>query len=212
MATDVGPTNPREIMARISFPALMLLSAVLLATPLLVFGDTDVGLRCSTTNDRLDSASHKFLSDCGQTTFCTGATNGTCQPRQCRRDEFPFGFTNFTALPPLCQNGTYCPDEGSGCRPLLAVGNACQMDRDDQCSPPPNWQDLASNQNFNGSLCLKSLCTYANATLGQPCMIDNVTYIDAGPDGQQISNSVARHNCQTPLYYLSASRCVVELY
>ncbi|KAH9846143.1 hypothetical protein C2E23DRAFT_744760 [Lenzites betulinus] len=192
-------------MARLSgLAALLLPCAVLLVAPLLVLGDSDVGFRCSTTNDRLDSASHKFISDCGETTFCTGV-NGTCQARQCRRDEFPFGFANFTALPALCGNGTYCPDEGSGCAPLLAVGSACQMDRDDQCSPPPNWQALASNQNFNGSLCLKSLCTYANATLGQSCIIDNVTYIDAGPNGQQFSNVVTRHNCQTPLFFCDAA-------
>ncbi|KAI0675798.1 hypothetical protein C8Q78DRAFT_1006622 [Trametes maxima] len=163
---------------------------------------TSLGGPCSTDNDRLDSTSHKFLSDCDETTFCSGAANATCQPRLCRRDEFPFGFNaNVTALPTLCQNGTFCPDEGSGCRPLLPVGGACQMDRDDQCAPPEDWQVLASNQNFNGSLCLRSTCTYANMTLGQPCTIDNVTYIDVGPGGEQFSNIVTRHNCATPQFY-----------
>lgn len=189
------------------------------------FSDDGIGLPCSANNDHLDPASHKFLSDCGETTFCSAPTNGTCQPRQCRRDEFPFGFTNFTALPALCQNGTYCPDEGSGCKPLLAEGGACQLDRDDQCAPPPNWIDVASNQNFNGSLCLQSTCTYAmgylslwfliltmfvhdryaNMTLGQPCILDDVTYIDMGPNGEQFSNTVTRHNCQTPQFYCDAS-------
>ncbi|KAI0642233.1 hypothetical protein C8Q79DRAFT_917558 [Trametes meyenii] len=163
---------------------------------------TSLGGPCSTDNDRLDSASHKFLSDCDETTFCSGAVNATCRPRLCRRDEFPFGFANVTALPTLCQNGTYCPDEGSGCKPLLPAGSPCQMDRDDQCAPPPDWQVLASNQNFNGSLCLRSTCAYANMTLGQPCAIDNVTYVDVGPGGsEQFSNSVARHNCATPRFY-----------
>ncbi|KAI0349555.1 hypothetical protein OH77DRAFT_1507429 [Trametes cingulata] len=172
--------------------------------------DTSEGLPCSTDNDRLDPASHKFLSDCGETTFCPGAVNATCQPRQCRRDEFPFGYTDFTALPPLCQNGTYCPDEGNGCKPLLAMGSPCQMDRDDQCGPPPNWSDLASNQNFNGSLCLKSTCRYANMTLGQPCVLDGVTYIDIGPNGEKFSNTVTRHNCKTPGFYCDSgvSACV----
>ncbi|CDO69359.1 hypothetical protein BN946_scf184746.g40 [Trametes cinnabarina] len=78
------------------------------------------------------------------------------------------------------------------------------MDRDDQCAPPSNWADLASNQNFNGSLCLKSTCTYANVTLGQTCILDDVTYIDLGPDGEQFSNSVTRHNCKTPQFYCDA--------
>ncbi|KAI0629332.1 hypothetical protein C8Q77DRAFT_1143400 [Trametes polyzona] len=177
----------------------------LLAASTASTSDAALGYPCSTANDRLDSASHKFLSDCDETTFCTGSVNATCQPRQCRRDEFPFGFANFTALPPLCQNGTYCPDEGSGCKPLLAVGATCQMDRDDQCSPPPNWQDIASNQNFNGSLCLKSTCVYANMTLGQACTIDDVTYIDVGPGGEQFSNTVSRHNCVTPQFYCDAN-------
>ncbi|KAI8985566.1 hypothetical protein BD414DRAFT_515365 [Trametes punicea] len=174
-------------------------------TPWAVFGgDISVGGSCSTDNDRLDPASHKFLSDCDETTFCTGAVNGTCQLRQCRRDEFPFGFANVTALPPLCGSGMYCPDEGSGCKPLVAVGGTCQMDRDDQCAAPPNWVDLASNQNFNGSLCLRSTCLYANMTLGQPCILDDVTYIDVGPDGEQFSNTVTRHNCKAPQFSCDA--------
>ncbi|KAL7280424.1 hypothetical protein ACG7TL_005352 [Trametes sanguinea] len=185
---------------------VFLLVASVIIHPLLVYsGETSLGAVCSTDNDRLDSASHKFLSDCDDTTFCSASVNGTCQPRLCRRDEFPFGFTNFTSLPPLCQNGTFCPDEGSGCKPLSAVGSACQMDRDDQCAPPPNWADLASNQNFNGSLCLKSTCTFANMSLGQPCILDGVTYIDLGPNGEQFSNTVTRHSCQTPQLYCDTS-------
>ncbi|KAI0773322.1 hypothetical protein BD413DRAFT_472846 [Trametes elegans] len=193
------------------FPACFIPSvlAATLTLPLLVrSGDATVGSPCSTDNDRLDPASHKFLSDCDETTFCAGAVNGTCQPRKCRRDEFPFGFVDYTALPQLCQNGTYCPDEGSGCKPLLGVGGACQMDRDDQCAPPANWQDLASSQNFNGSLCLKSICMYANMTLGQPCILDGVTYIDVGPNGEQFSNTVTRHNCQTPQFFCDSGLSV----
>ncbi|KAL1941240.1 hypothetical protein VTO73DRAFT_7452 [Trametes versicolor] len=192
-------------MAPISRCSRTLLFSLILSGIKSAFSDDGIGLPCSADNDHLDPASHKFLSDCGETTFCSAPTNGTCQPRQCRRDEFPFGFTNFTALPALCQNGTYCPDEGSGCKPLLAEGSACQLDRDDQCAPPPNWIDVASNQNFNGSLCLQSTCTYANMTLGQPCILDDVTYIDMGPNGEQFSNTVTRHNCQTPQFYCDAS-------
>ncbi|KAH9893411.1 hypothetical protein C8Q73DRAFT_696866 [Cubamyces lactineus] len=188
---------------------LVLMHSVVLYRPTLA-GGSSLGGPCSTVNDHLDPASHKFLSDCDETTFCTGAVNGTCQPRQCRRDEFPFGFSNFTALPPLCQDGTYCPDEGSGCKPLLAVGDQCQMDRDDQCAPPSNWAELATNQNFNGSLCLKSTCMYANMTLGQPCILDDVTYIDEGPNGEQFSNTILRDNCESPQFFCDseAKACV----
>ncbi|GBE88068.1 hypothetical protein SCP_1202970 [Sparassis crispa] len=139
----------------------------------------------------------------------TGA-NGTCQPRRCRRDEFPFGYTPHDPIPPLCSRGSFCPDGGNGCTLLLAVGSPCELNRDDQCAPPPDWQALANNQNFNGSLCLKSTCMYANVSLGEPCIIDTVTYIDVGPNGQQFSNSISRDNCQSPQMYCdsSASQCV----
>lgn len=143
------------------------MAARLLATLLLLFflklarsGHVSVGGTCSAANNHLDPA-YKFQSDCDDKTFCTGIS-GTCQPRQCRRDEFPFGYDRGDAIPPLCAKDSYCPDEGSGCEPLVLAGLACEMNRDDQCAPPPNWQILASNQNFNGSLCLSSVCTCAN--------------------------------------------------
>ena len=42
---------------------------------------------------------------------------------------------------------------------------------------------------------------YANATLGQRCIIDSVTYIDVGPDDLPIGNIISRHNCRTPQFY-----------
>ncbi|TFK78224.1 hypothetical protein K466DRAFT_507635, partial [Polyporus arcularius HHB13444] len=151
---------------------------------------------CSTNHDRLDAITGKLYSDCDDTAFCSGSTNATCQPRVCRRDEFPFGFGNATAVPTLCKDGTYCPDEGSGCKALVGVGLPCQVDRDEQCAPPPNWQDIASSWNNNGSVCLKSICTYANMTLGQPCILDVTSYADGAHN-----STVARHNCQTPRFY-----------
>ncbi|KAI0697841.1 hypothetical protein C8T65DRAFT_743046 [Cerioporus squamosus] len=158
--------------------------------------DVPIGAACSTDHDHLDVVSGKFYSDCDDTAFCSGPTNATCQPRACRRDEFPFGFENATAIPPLCKDGMYCPDEGSGCKALVAAGLSCQVDRDEQCAPPPNWQSIASSWNNNGSVCLKSTCTYANMTLGQPCILDVATYADGAHN-----NTIARHNCQTPRFY-----------
>ncbi|KAI0955589.1 hypothetical protein AcV7_006215 [Taiwanofungus camphoratus] len=177
-------------------------------------GVVSQGGACSLSDDHLDAASHKFMSDCNDQTFCSTPTNltsdGTCQPRLCRRDEFPFGYGPGDSLPSLCPRNSFCPDEGSGCKALLTAGQPCQFNRDDQCAPPPDWEDLANNQNFNGSLCLQSTCMYANGTLGQHCVVDDVTYIDIGPDGQQISNIITRDNCQTPHFYCdrNATECV----
>ncbi|KAJ7683683.1 hypothetical protein B0H17DRAFT_1160853 [Mycena rosella] len=159
--------------------------------------------RCSSNNNHLDPASKKFSSDCSDKTFCSGTdlANSTCIPRQCRRDEFPFGFSVDDVLPPFCPRGTFCPDEGSGCRPLVPAGRPCELNRDEQCAAPPNWKDLASTQNFNGSICLRSMCMYANVTAGDKCITDNTTYIDIGPSGQQVTNTVSRDNCQSPNFY-----------
>ncbi|KAH9949932.1 hypothetical protein B0H21DRAFT_803618 [Amylocystis lapponica] len=161
---------------------------------------------CSTLGDGLDTA-FKFQSDCDDKTFCSGI-NGTCQERRCRRDEFPFGYDPRDILPALCPRGTFCPDEGSGCKPLVPAGQACQMNRDEQCAPPPNWQMLASNRNFNGSLCLQSLCTVANASLGQHCIADEVAYPATDYKGQQFSNVVIRDNCEAPRFYCDKNAAV----
>lgn len=136
-------------------PRLLVFSALCVFA---MAGTAQPGSTCSTANDRLDPSSHKFLSECTDQSFCSGIVNGTCVPRQCRRDEFPFGFGPEDAIPSQCPVGTFCPDEGSGCRPLIAVGGACQLNRDEQCAAPADWQDLSSTQNFNGSICLHSVC------------------------------------------------------
>ncbi len=122
---------------------------------------------CSPKNTKLNTATHKLISECVETTFCSAppgapanATGlGVCLPRLCRRDEYPFGYgtfgggsggstkvkgkkgqsTNATAvvLPPMCGGGMYCPDDGSGCRVNEKIGDACQLDRDEQCEAPP---------------------------------------------------------------------------
>ncbi|KAI0686768.1 hypothetical protein BC835DRAFT_1287480, partial [Cytidiella melzeri] len=42
---------------------------------------------------------------------------------------------------------------------------------------------------------------YANATIGQRCVVEDTKYIDSGSDGQQYSNDIFRHNCQSPTLY-----------
>ena len=122
-------------------------------------GTSPEGSPCSTANNRIDKLSYRFIDDCDDKTFCSGSVDGSCVPKRCRTDVFPFGYKNGDILPPLCDSGSFCPDEGGGCRPLVEVGQPCQLNQDRQCAPPPNWQELASDWNFNGSLCLESTCS-----------------------------------------------------
>lgn len=139
------------------FTTALWLSVLFLASHVLA-GTVSEGGACSINNNHLDPATHKFITDCDDKTFCSASSN-TCQPKQCRRDEFPFGYNPGDVLPSMCDRGTFCPDEGSACQNLQAFGQACQLNRDDQCAPPREWQTLAGSQNFNGSICLQSTCT-----------------------------------------------------
>jgi hypothetical protein len=47
---------------------------------------------------------------------------------------FPFGYAAGAPLPPLCARGAFCPDEADACQPLVAVGGACQLNRDGACA------------------------------------------------------------------------------
>lgn len=123
-------------------------------------GNVPLGGLCSANNSHIDAATHKFITDCDDKTFCPIPVNGTCQARGCRRFEFPFGYDPKDTLPPLCDHGQFCPDEGSQCHSLLDVGSPCQINRDDQCNPPPNSVDLASSQNSEGAICLLSTCMW----------------------------------------------------
>ena len=127
--------------------------------PLAWCGTLPEGSPCSTSNTRIDKLSHRFIDDCDDKTFCSGSVDTTCIPKRCRTDLFPFGYKDEDILPPLCDPGLYCPDEGAGCRPLVDVGQPCQMNQDRQCTPPSDWEELASDWNFNGSLCLGSVCS-----------------------------------------------------
>jgi hypothetical protein len=119
---------------------------------------TALGKACSIASNHLDPRTRRFTSDCDAQTFCSGTINGTCVPRQCRREEFPFGYSADRTPPALCPAGSFCPDEGDACRPLVAVGQPCQFNRDEQCAPSDNPR-LADFHNFNGSVCLRSVCT-----------------------------------------------------
>jgi hypothetical protein len=119
---------------------------------------TALGKACLTTSNRLDPRTRRFTSDCDAQTFCSGNVNGTCISRQCRREECPSGYGTNQTIPVLCPAGSFCPDEGDACRPLVPVGQPCQFNRDDECAPP-NTPELADYHNFDGSVCLHSICT-----------------------------------------------------
>ncbi|KAJ4478960.1 hypothetical protein J3R30DRAFT_3289184 [Lentinula aciculospora] len=173
-------------------------------------GTTSIGGSCSSSRDRLDTNNHKFMSDCSDVAYCSGSVNGTCLPRTCRRDEFPFGYATPNTLPQLCPLGSFCPDEGSGCKAQVSPGSPCQMNRDEQCTRAVTWQDFSSPENFYGSLCLRSICMYANATIGTPCIIDNTTYTDIGFNGQLFTTVVIRDNCHSPSLYCGQNSLLCE--
>lgn len=51
---------------------------------------------------------------------------------------------------------------------------------------------------------------YTNVTLGEACITDNTTYVDVGPSGQQVANTVSRDNCQSPQFYCNPTELVCE--
>jgi hypothetical protein len=140
------------------------------------------------------------------------------------------GYTQGEIVPPLCPHGTFCPDEGSGCKALMAIGQSCQLGRNEQCAPPPNWSYLASGLNFNGSLCLNGKCRfvalwhllslsshhsvghsrYANITLGQACQIENTTYLGLDLTGEPIKTTVIRDDCHTPELFCDTTTMLCE--
>ncbi|KZS92500.1 hypothetical protein SISNIDRAFT_115690 [Sistotremastrum niveocremeum HHB9708] len=173
-------------------------------------GTVGQGGNCSTVHTRLNPITHALMSDCDAQTFCS-PTLQQCVPRLCRRDSWPFGYPDGVTIPPLCATGNYCPDEEDACKPLIPVGSPCQMNRDDECAPGPNTATYASSQNFNGSICLRSTCFYANVTLGLPCIIDTTVYSGSGPNGERLTSNVTRDNCVKPGSYCDPSNTTCQM-
>jgi len=153
---------------------------------------------CNLANSGLDPDTHRFVSDCNAMAYCN--SKSVCVAKGCRRDEYAFGYGS-NPQPPLCPDGTFCPDEEDQCLPLVDVGQPCQLNRDDECAPPPNWQALSSSMNSKGSVCLSFTCQWQNATLGSPCIVENVAYTGYGRHGSTFVQIVSRDNCQTPDNY-----------
>ncbi|KAF8972265.1 hypothetical protein BDZ97DRAFT_1650330 [Flammula alnicola] len=168
---------------------------------------------CSPKNTKLNPATHKLISECVETTFCWAPPGsppkavglGVCLPRLCRRDEFPFGYglkANDTTveLPPMCSKGMFCPDNGSGCRLQVKMGEKCELARDEQCEAPPSDPNIKGGE--NKSVCLNMICTPATLPLNAPCSIENTTYVSdinrGAAGGGQYITAVIKHNCLSP--------------
>lgn len=227
--------------------------AALFCGTVAIAGTIPLGGPCDPSAVHLDPQTHRLVTDCDDTTFCLASpypsnsssltTGGSCQPRRCRRDEFPFGFQDLDAdaaearaLPPLCPRGSFCPDVESGCLPLVPPGGACEMARDEQCALPPaaggvgrTPSDAHAEEVYASpmqrrrrtALCLNLICMYvrghrarrraadhkfgcvryANATLGQRCIIDQALYAESAPDGRSFNISVVRDNCVRPRFF-----------
>ncbi|KAH9485356.1 hypothetical protein JR316_0002264 [Psilocybe cubensis] len=170
-------------------------------------GSVDIGGPCSTGNNRLQTGTYQFWSECNSVSYCSD--EGVCVAKGCRKDDFPFGYAQGDPnLPPKCGKGEFCPDEGTECQPVLSVNSPCQLNRDDQCEGPDNFKELADTSgrglNFNGSVCLNNVCMWANVTLGNKCVVENTPYIAYGASGEFI-DIVSRGNCKLGLYCDSSS-------
>ncbi|CAE6409572.1 unnamed protein product [Rhizoctonia solani] len=157
------------------------------------------GEPCDPTRNRLNAETRKFTSDCDAMTFCS--SEGVCQPKGCRRDEFPFGYDSEVLLPSMCPRGQFCPDEEDRCLPAVSPGSACQLNRDDQCQPPSDRPELEDGDLTNrGAICFKYACQYANITLGQSCEAENTAYVGYASGGRQFYNIISRDRCAPKLW------------
>jgi len=164
--------------------------------------------QCSQENTKLEAGSYELAGDCGPTDYC--AINGTCLPKGCRRDDFPFGYPQGSKFPDKCPTGQFCPDEEDACQTLLAVGSGCQLNRDDQCAPPPDAKDLSSfPSNVNGSVCLNFLCMWANKTANEACTLENTPYI-AYTTTSEFAFIVSRGDCRPGLYCDAVSKTCLQ--
>ncbi|KAF9531591.1 hypothetical protein CPB83DRAFT_848424 [Crepidotus variabilis] len=175
-------------------------------------GSLAMGQPCNPGNNRLQTGTFQFWSDCNSVTFCSD--QGICENKGCRSDDFPFGYPkNSGDLPPKCPKGQFCPDEGSECQDILPVGSPCQLNRDDQCEGPPNYVELTDTSgrglNNNGSVCLNNVCMWANATAGMSCTVENTPYIVYGSQGEFI-DIVSRGNCKLGQYCDSVTRVCIQ--
>ncbi|KAF9654016.1 hypothetical protein BDM02DRAFT_3086236 [Thelephora ganbajun] len=198
----------------LSLPTTLLF--LFLSSSLANAGDMKEGNPCSVDNNKLQIGTYEFSSDCNVFTSCNPKTS-KCEKKGCRRDEFPFGYTRGVELPPRCPEGQFCPDEQDSCQARLPVGSDCQLNRDDQCQPPPNAKELADKSphglNFNGAVCLNFKCMWANVTLGLPCVVENTAYISYGANDEYIDimcQLLCSDNCRVGHYCDATQKVCIQ--
>jgi hypothetical protein len=79
--------------------------------------------------------------------------------RKSKKDR-PKDLTTTMALPSLCDNGTFCPDDGSGCRLQSRVDGPCELGRDEQCAQPGNLTTTTTTTDVAAEvpICLHLTC------------------------------------------------------
>ena len=73
--------------------------------------------------------------------------------RKSKKDR-PKDLTTTMVLPDLCSPGSFCPDDGSGCKPQNGVGGPCELGRDEQCSSSQPSLGLTTDS----AICLHLTC------------------------------------------------------
>jgi hypothetical protein len=106
----------------------LFLTLLFIISPAVNAGNSTKGQPCNVGNSRLQIGTYQFWDECNVLTFCS--EKGVCEPKRCRKDEYPFGYAVNSEFPPKCPRGLFCPDEGSDCQPRLPVGSPCQLNRD----------------------------------------------------------------------------------
>ncbi|RXK37082.1 hypothetical protein M231_05670 [Tremella mesenterica] len=152
---------------------------------------------CDIANNHLDVNTKAFETDCDSFGFCT--SNGTCFPRQCRRDEYVLTSLLDASIPtpPLCPEGMFCPDDASGCLPWVPLGGRCELNRDDECEPPSTPFAVKPDEVGvgKGAICLLGVCMWENVGLGGTCETESATYTGFDTDGTAFNTSITRDNC-----------------
>ncbi|KAG2173298.1 hypothetical protein INT43_004672 [Umbelopsis isabellina] len=109
-----------------------------------------------------------------------------------------FWDTKIHPFPARCNTKTtYCPDNNSGCKNLLATGATCEYQRDDECAGPY-------------SICLNTVCLVKGVPLEGPCNSEITNYTSYDSKGNQVSQTIIRDNCTINTYcnYLNTRLCI----
>ena len=137
--------NRLSIIYALEYTMLSSLFFALSSLSVAVFAGTEgFGGPCEADRYHLSFGNYELNGDCSAAFYC--AANNTCASKGCRRDVYPFGYLGNMTLPPYCASGTFCPDEGDTCLPLVDVGQPCQLSRDgespgdDRDAVPPLMQ------------------------------------------------------------------------